>query len=183
MFTLRINVRMMKTTLILLFFYSSLMITYAQENKPVAHVDLENFSGRWFSLSSIPTALDKDWKKTIDHYTLNGKGYYDVNTTYEKVRKGKSESKNITSKLYQVPESENGEMKAQFVWPFKGDYWIIELADDYSYAVVGHPKKKYLFILCRKPFIDRVLYTHIVERCSNRGYNTDELVFQFDFLK
>jgi len=28
-----------------------------------------------------------------------------------------------------------------FVW---GDYWIIELAPDYGYAVIGEPTRKYL---------------------------------------
>jgi apolipoprotein D and lipocalin family protein len=42
-------------------------------------------------------------------------------------------------------------MKAQFIWPFKAGYWVVELADDYSYVVVGHPDKKYLFIMARDP--------------------------------
>jgi apolipoprotein D and lipocalin family protein len=42
-------------------------------------------------------------------------------------------------------------MKAQFIRPYKVDYWIIELADDYSYVVVGHPDHKFLFIITRKP--------------------------------
>jgi apolipoprotein D and lipocalin family protein len=30
----------------------------------------------------------------------------------------------------------------EFFWPFKGDYWILTLDDDYQYAMVGHPSKK-----------------------------------------
>jgi apolipoprotein D and lipocalin family protein len=172
---------MMKIISIVLTLFVSIMIAQAQENKPVTEVDLEMFSGKWYSLSSMPTELDKDWKKTIENYTLNKKGYYNVNTTYEKVHKGKSKSDSISSRLFQVPGSNNAEMKAQFIWPFKVDYWVIELAKDYSYVVVGHPKKKYLFIMSRKPFMDKVLYNQIVERCANRGYATDNLVFQFDF--
>lgn len=156
-------------------------MSYAQENKPVAHVDLKKFEGKWYSLSSIPTALDKNWRETIENYTWNEKGYFDVFTTYEKVKKNKSESGSIRSKLFLVEGSNNAEMKAQFVWPFKVDYWVVELADDYSYMIVGHPKKKYLFIMSRKPSMDKVQYMQIVERCQNRGYRTDELVFQLAF--
>jgi len=35
-----------------------------------------------------------------------------------------------------------------FVW---GDYWIIALAPDYSYAVIGEPARKYLWVLSRTP--------------------------------
>ncbi len=158
-------------------------MSHAQLNKPVAQVDLKKFEGKWYSLSSIPTALDSKWRETIETYTWNEKGYFDVNTTYEKIKKGRSESGRIRSKLFQVEGTANAEMKAQFIWPFKVDYWVVELAEDYSYMVVGHPKKKYLFIMSRKPTMDKVLYMQILERCENRGYATDELVLQFEFLK
>lgn len=156
-------------------------MSHAQMNKPVAQVDLKKFEGKWYSLSSIPTALDKKWRETDETYTWNSKGYFDVYTTYKKVKKDKSENCDIRSKLFQVEGTGNAEMKAQFVWPFKIDYWIVELAEDYSYMVVGHPKKKYLFIMSRKPSMDKILYMQIVERCKNRGYQTDDLFFQFDF--
>lgn len=157
-------------------------MSHAQQNKPVTQVDLKKFEGKWFSLSSIPTALDKKWRETVETYTWNQKGYFDVYTTYEKIKKGGSEHGSIRSKLFQVKGSGNAEMKAQFVWPFKIDYWVVELAEDYSYMIVGHPKEKYLFIMSRKPTMDKVLYMQIIERCENRGYRTDELVFQFNFL-
>ena len=156
-------------------------IASAQENKTVATVDLQKFAGKWYSLSSIPTTIDIKWRETIDNYSWNEKGYYDVYTTYEKVKKGKTTSGNVRSKLFQVSGTNNAAMKVQFLWPFKTDFWVIELADDYSYTVIGHPKKKYLFIMSRKPSIDKVLYQQIIERCKNRGYDTDQLVFQFQF--
>ncbi|MFC3363230.1 lipocalin family protein [Pedobacter fastidiosus] len=69
-------------------------------------------------------------------------------------------------------------MKAQFVWPLKIGYRVIELPDDYSYVVIGHPDKKYLFIMSRKPNMDQKLMTAIVERCRQIGYDVDKLVSQ-----
>ncbi|MDB5255406.1 MAG: Lipocalin family protein [Chitinophagaceae bacterium] len=171
----------MKKVIVILLFFTHALMSNAQMNKPVAQVDLKKMEGKWYSLSSIPTALDKKWRETDETYTWNEKGYFDVYTTYKKVKKDKSKKGNLRSKLFQVEGTGNAEMKAQFVWPFKIDYWVVELAEDYSYMIVGHPKKKYLFIMCRKPSMDKVLYMQIVERCKNRGYQTDELVFQFDF--
>ncbi|MNR58367.1 outer membrane lipoprotein Blc [compost metagenome] len=68
--------------------------------------------------------------------------------------------------------------KAQSVWPFKNDYWVIELAEDYSYVVVGHPKHKTLAILSRKPELPKDLLKEIVDRCRQKGYDTSKLVFQ-----
>jgi apolipoprotein D and lipocalin family protein len=171
----------MKKRVFILLFLTHAMVLHAQENKTVTQVDLKKMEGTWYSLSSIPTPLDKKWRETIEAYTWNDKGYYDVYTTYKKIKKDQSAEGSIRSKLFVVEGTGNAQLKAQFFWPFKTDYWVVELADDYTYLVVGHPKKKYLFIMSRKPSIDKVLYAQIIERCKNRGYATDELVFQFKF--
>ncbi|MHB8054872.1 MAG: lipocalin family protein, partial [Candidatus Aminicenantales bacterium] len=64
----------------------------------------------------------------------------------------------------------------QFFWPFRGDYWIIELSDDYSHVVVGAPDRDYLWILARTPRIDENLYKEIVARCADKGFDVTKLV-------
>ena len=75
-----------------------------------------------------------------------------------------------------VPGSGNAKLKVQFFWPFKGNYWIIDLAEDYSYAVVGDPSRKYLWILSRTPAMDPALYDEIVRRIAAQGFDTTKLV-------
>jgi len=59
----------------------------------------------------------------------------------------------------------------QFFWPFKGDYWVIDLADDYSYAVVGVPSRKYCWILSRTSTMNDDVYAGIVERVKAKGFD------------
>jgi len=125
-------------------------------NKPVDKVDLDKFAGKWYSLYSIPTAFDKGSRETTTTYTWNAKkDYYDVLTVCKK--DGDADLHTYRSKLFHVQNTNNAEMKAQFLWPFKVDYLVITLADDYSYAVVGHPEHKFLFIISRKPAISKKL--------------------------
>lgn len=145
------------------------------ENNAVAKINFKNFQGKWYSLTSIPTALDKNWRKTVEKYTLKEK-YFDVFTTYYKI--GKPEEKSVKSKLFFYDGGLDGEMKAQFLWPFKIGYRVIELPEDYSYVVIGHPEKKYLFIMSRKPSMDKKLMSSIVERCKQAGYDVSKLVSQ-----
>ncbi|AFD05618.1 bacterial lipocalin [Solitalea canadensis DSM 3403] len=142
----------------------------------VQSVNLEKFSGKWYSLSSIPTGFDNNWRETTQTYRINSKGYIDILTTYRRIKDRIQQSS--TAKGFIVRGTNNAAWKIQFVWPFKSDYWIIELADDYSYAVVGHPKKKWLFILSRRPFLEPKLFQDIIRRCKDKGYNTDRLVSQ-----
>ncbi|MES2278304.1 MAG: lipocalin family protein [Bacteroidota bacterium] len=161
----------MKVICTLFILFHSVLIGPA--NKPVDKLDLNRYAGKWYSLYSIPTMYDKGSRETITTYTLNKDGYFNVFTA---CKKG-DDNKTYTSKLF--PEKDkDGEMKAQFLWPFKVDYWVIELGDDYQYVVVGHPDHKFLFIMSRKPSIDKKLYDEIVARCKAKGYAVDQLTSQ-----
>lgn len=145
-------------------------------NKPVDKVDLKRFAGTWYSLYSIPTMFDKGSRETTTTYTYNtDKEYYDV---FTKCKKEDGSEKTVKSKLFQVEGTNNAAMKAQFLWPFKVDYWVIDLADDYSYVVVGHPDRKFLFIMSRKPGINKKTYDELVAKCKAMGYDVDKLVSQ-----
>jgi apolipoprotein D and lipocalin family protein len=59
------------------------------------------------------------------------------------------------------------------VW---GDYWIIDLAPDYSFSVVGTPDRKYLWILSRTPQLDDAIYQRIVQQTAAKGFDVRRLV-------
>jgi apolipoprotein D and lipocalin family protein len=60
-----------------------------------------------------------------------------------------------------------------FVW---GDYWIIELAPDYSYALVGAPSREYLWILARSPDTDAATFEQLKQRAAAQGFEVARLV-------
>lgn len=157
--------------LLLVSFYSP-----ADKNVPVAKVDLKKYSGTWYSLYSIPTLFDKGSRETTTKYTLNEDGYFDVLTTYKKP--GDEKIHAVNSKIFPNENDESAKMKAQFIWPIKVDYWVIELANDYSYVVVGHPDHKFLFIMSRSPKMPKKTYEEIVERCRAKGYEVSKLTSQ-----
>jgi apolipoprotein D and lipocalin family protein len=59
------------------------------------------------------------------------------------------------------------------VW---GDYWIIALAPDYSYAVIGEPARKYLWVLSRTPVMDELTFNTILDQIKAKGYDLTSLV-------
>ncbi|MGY0040449.1 lipocalin family protein [Pedobacter sp. NJ-S-72] len=146
------------------------------ENKPVEKVDIMSYAGKWYSLCSIPTFMDKNWHETTETYVIHPDGYYAVFTTYK--LPGDKETKYVRSKLIVVRGTSNAQLKAQFVWPLKVDYWIIELGEDYSYVVVGHPKHKHLSIMSRKPELSQEQLDEIIWRCQEKGYDISKLVSQ-----
>ncbi len=67
-------------------------------------------------------------------------------------------------------------LKVQFFWPFKGDYWIIELDKDYKYVLIGEPKLKYLWILAREKKLDQAVLDRLFKKASDSGYDLTDII-------
>ena len=146
----------------------------AQTLKTVQNVDLNKYSGKWYEIASYPQRFQKGCHCTTAEYTLSEKGYVIV------INRCKKDSINgkqpfIQGKAFVVKNSGNAKLKVQFFWPFTGKYWIIDLADDYSYAVVSHPNKKYLWILSRTPKMEDTIYKNILSRLNEKGFDLSKL--------
>jgi apolipoprotein D and lipocalin family protein len=59
------------------------------------------------------------------------------------------------------------------VW---GDYWVVGLAPDYSWATVGSPDRKYLWILSRSSSIGTEGYAAAVEAAKSNGFDVARLI-------
>jgi apolipoprotein D and lipocalin family protein len=138
-------------------------------------VDLARYMGKWFEIAAFPQRFEKGCHCTTAEYELTAKGTVRVINT---CRRGGADGKvsRARGKAWVVPGSGNARLKVQFFWPFKGNYWIIDLAEDYSFAVVGDPTRKYLWILSRTPRMEPSLYAEIVTRVAARGFDTSRLV-------
>lgn len=156
--------------------FSALKMAKAQERplETVPHVDLKKYAGKWYEIAAFPQRFQKGCTCTTAQYTLSDKGYVVVENKCIKADKNGKKS-GIKGKAFVVENSGNAKLEVQFFWPFKGKYWVIELADDYSYAVVGHPDRDYLWILSRTPEIDQKLYDGILKRTQDKGFDMSKL--------
>jgi apolipoprotein D and lipocalin family protein len=137
-------------------------------------VDLEKYAGKWYEIASNPMSFQKDCYCVTADYTITDKGYVKV---FNSCRKGgvTGKVKSITGKAFPVKGTNNVKLKVQFFWPFKADYWVIDKADDYSWAVVSGPSRKYLWILCRKPDMPKETWQGITDRLALNGFDIGKL--------
>lgn len=148
--------------------------TNSQTLQTVANVDLNRYVGKWYEIASYPQRFQKGCTCTTAEYTATDKGYIVVENRCNKDSiNGKLSY--IKGKAFVEENSGNAKLKIQFFWPFKGKYWIIDLADDYSYAVVSEPKKKYLWILSRTSKMDKTVYQNIINRLLEKGFDLTKL--------
>lgn len=155
-------------------FLISFFMTKAQILQTVSVVDLNKYAGKWYEIASFPQRFQKGCHCTTAEYTLSSKGYVIVENKCNKDSiYGKQMS--IRGKAFVEKNSGNAKLKVQFFWPFKAKYWIIDLANDYSYAVVSHPNKKYLWILSRTPQMNDEIYNQILLRLKEKGFDLSKL--------
>ncbi|MBL0103260.1 MAG: lipocalin family protein [Bacteroidetes bacterium] len=151
------------------------ILTETQELKTVPFVDLEKYSGLWYEIASIPSRFQKNCTHTTANYTLTDKGYVKVvNRCYKNNFNGRVAQ--ITGRAFAEKNSGNSKLRVQFFWPFSAAYWIIDLDDDYTYAVVSEPQKERLWILSRSPQMQEITYEQIKDRVEKMGINTSLLV-------
>ncbi len=163
--------------LISLFIISLIMtptVANSQTLQTVPYVDLNKYAGKWYEIASYPQRFQKGCHCTTAEYTLSEKGYVIVENRCNKDGIN-GRVAGIKGKAFVEKNSGNAKLKVQFFWPFKGKYWIIDLADDYSYAVVSHPNMKYLWILSRTPMMDAAVYQQITARLKEKGFDLTKL--------
>lgn len=143
---------------------------------PVGRVDLERYAGLWYEIAKIPNRFQKQCARgTTAEYTLRDDGRIDVVNRCIKDNGEGDEAKGV-AKIEDTDS--NAKLKVSFVsfigWrPFWGDYWIIGLDEDYRWAVVGTPNRKYGWVLSRKPSLDDVTLATIFELLERNGYERD----------
>ena len=152
----------------------SVSTSKSQPLQTVPNVDVNRYSGKWYEIASFPQRFQKGCHCTTAEYTLSANGDLIVEN---RCNKGSANGKvsYIKGKAFVEKNSGNAKLKVKFFWPFRAKYWIIDLAEDYSYAVVSHPTRKYLWILSRSPKMNDLLYQQIISRLTEKGFDTSNL--------
>ncbi|MHA7111933.1 lipocalin family protein [Sunxiuqinia elliptica] len=141
----------------------------------IKELDLERYMGTWYEIARFPHSFEKDLVGVTASYHLRADGKIDViNAGYKNSLNGPYQEAKGKAKM---PNPEKpGELKVAFFLFFYADYNILELADDYSYALIGSSSPKYLWILSRTPQLEETTYQQLVQEAQKRGYDTSQLI-------
>ncbi len=137
----------------------------------VPSVDLARYAGSWHEIESFPNWFQGGCTKTKAEYSPLPDGRIRVVNTCE--RNGRPVRIEGTARV--VPGSNNSKLKVSFFWPFEGDYWVLDLDPAYRWAAVGHPNRKYLWILARSPQLEPDELARIRQRLAAQGYDISRL--------
>ncbi len=138
--------------------------------QPAKAVDLDRYLGRWYELYRYEAPFEKDCEAVTADYSLNRDGTIRV---LNGCRKGAVDGpfKSATGKAKVVDKVTNAKLEVTFFWPFYGDYWVLDHADDYAWSIVGEPSGTYLWILSRDPRPSDDLMEMLRRRAEGMGYD------------
>ena len=147
----------------------------AQAVKTVASVDLPRYLGTWHEIARLPNSFQK---KCTEDVTAEYLARQDGNiTVINRCRMQDGSIASATGIAKVVEGSGNAKLKVSFLpgwltwlpWGW-GDYWVVALSPDYTYAVVGDARREYLWILSRQTKMDPATYRTALEQAGAQGY-------------
>lgn len=142
----------------------------------VKEFDLERYLGTWYEIARLDHRFERGLSRVSANYSKRTDGGIDViNRGFDSE---KSKWKEAKGRAYQVGEPGEARLKVTFFWPFYAGYNVIELdRDNYEYAVVCGPDKKYLWILARDRTLAEPVLKQLVARAKQLGFDTDALIY------
>lgn len=136
------------------------------------NVDLQKYSGYWYEIALLPNRFEKGCTCTTATYTLVNNHIKVENTCFKTDKNNYVDAK---GKAWPVNE-DNSKLKVQFMWPFRGDYWILYVDENYKYALVGTPTRKHLWILSRRIKMPEEEYAKLVAIAKQQGFDVSKLI-------
>jgi apolipoprotein D and lipocalin family protein len=149
--------------------------------EPVPELDLARYAGTWYEIARLPFRYQKDCAHSVVvHYALRDDGRVDVTNRCVRADGTVSEARGLAKRS--GADRPASALKVRFAPAFLSflsavwaDYWVIDLAPDYSHAAVGGPDRTYLWILSRTPEMPEAQYREVVDRLA-RVYDVAGLV-------
>jgi len=158
----------------LLFFGGTLAHAEPAPVHSVGNVDLGRYAGKWYEVAAFPMYFQRQCLgDTTAEYAFRPDGDIAV-VNRCRTETGFDEAR---GKAWTVDGTGNAQLKVSFFWPFRSDYWIIGLDDDYQWAVVGNPNRKYLWVLSRTPRLRGDQLDRALQAAASQGFDLAQLKY------
>ena len=140
----------------------------------VEQVEVQRYMGTWYEIAKYPNNFQRGCSAVTAEYTLRDDGTVRVLNTCRD-SDGVTVKSTIEGFAEVADPTSNAKLTVYFFYPFGAPYWIIDLDENYQYAVVGDPSRTFLWILSRTPTLDATTYDQILQRLPEKGYDPARL--------
>lgn len=176
-------IKSLSQVFLLMFFLASCAHANTQSSQlpaTVPSVDLNKYLGLWYEVASIPQWFQKKCvANTTAEYSQAEKNLIKVFNSCETEKGDRDEAE---GRAQVVDTKSNSKLKVTFVkfidwiFAFGGNYWILDLKEDYSLALIGDPSLQYAWVLSRTPSVSRADWIHSEQKFKSLGYDTCKIL-------
>jgi apolipoprotein D and lipocalin family protein len=159
-------------------FFAGLLLTLCgcstmrEPLRTVPHVDLPKYMGDWYVIGEIPNYAERDCVDSIESYALRQDGDIDNWFTCRKKTFDAPMKRRVTAKAVVIDTTSNAIWRVRLFHVIPVKYLILELDPAYQWAAVGHPSRRYGWILARSKSMDDATYGKILDALGQQGYDT-----------
>ena len=141
----------------------------------VEQLDITRYAGTWYEIARLPNRFEKGLECVSATYTLRDDGKITVQNRGVSIE-DHSKVSDIKGVAWVPDSSKPGQIKVQFFWPFAGKYWVIALDENYNYALVGDPSRKFLWVLSKSKSLDEQIYDDLIKTAKKYGFAVEDVI-------
>lgn len=158
-----------------LFIFSSCSVGIPKGATAVKNFNSNKYLGKWYEIARFDYKFEKNMDNVTATYSLNPDETIKVqNRGYNYVKK---EWKESVGEARFVNDKSEARLKVSFFKPIWAGYNVIDIDENYQYALVVGNSTKYIWILSRTTQIPESYKQRFIEKARKLGYNTDNLIW------
>jgi apolipoprotein D and lipocalin family protein len=147
----------------------------------MSYVDLRRYAGRWFELARLPALFEGPCRgQPTATYLPRGRDIVVINRCAD--HSGRLRETRGVARV--VPGSGNARLEVS-LWPRPlrwlppawAAYWILYVDEGYDVALVGHPNRRFLWVLSRQRALPAAVMDALLRMAAERGFAVDRLQF------
>lgn len=139
----------------------------------VAQVDLDRYAGTWHEIARLPNRFQSQCASDVEAtYRRTGQDVAVLNAC----RTATGERVEARGIAHVVAGSGGARLRVSFFRPFYGDYWILALDPDYRWVLVGEPRRRFAWVLARRPDLDPATLDALLDRAAALGFDRQAFI-------
>ena len=148
---------------------------FGQAVRAVPTLDFNQFTGSWYEIARLPTKREKICTgDVVEVIALGDKSKQLQIVTSCTTNKGYTEVRNATAETQK--KRSDGELKVTYIWPFSEKNWVLDVAPDNAWVLIGSPNHKELWVYSRTTALSQDVLTMIEQKAASEGFNTAKLI-------
>jgi apolipoprotein D and lipocalin family protein len=143
------------------------------ESAIVDPFDKERYLGKWNEVARLPNLIEKDLRDLTEEYSLNEDGTIKVVT--RAFNKMKNKPVEATGTIKFKGAENRGQLEVAYFLPIFLDYNVLDIDDNYQFALVSGSGMGYLWLLSRESSMPEEMKQRFLQKAAGLGFGVNKL--------